>query len=100
LDRQLCVLRGCCGPFAKPIILNVVILSVGYKAPVAAVERFGFEFDESFLGAIGGHPWEGLVLAENQIIIDAAARGLTAIRYRRLLQQQYQAIRRLNHEPS
>jgi hypothetical protein len=81
-------------PFAE------IGLSVGYKAPVAAVERFGFEFDESFLGAIGGHPWEGLVLAENQIIIDAAARGLTAIRYRRLLQQQYQAIRRLNHEPS
>jgi N-acetylmuramoyl-L-alanine amidase len=75
-------------------------LNVGYKAPVISVQRFGFVYDETFLASIGGHPWEGLVAAENQIILDAAARGITPARHRQILQQQYQAIRRLNHEKS
>jgi N-acetylmuramoyl-L-alanine amidase len=73
-------------------------LNVGYKAPVISVQRFGFVYDETFLASIGGHPWEGLVAAENQIILDAAARGITPARHRQILQQQYQAIRRLKHE--
>jgi N-acetylmuramoyl-L-alanine amidase len=86
-------------PFAE------VGLSGGYRMPVAAVQRFGFSYDEAFLTAIGGHPWEGLTAAENQIILDAAARGVTAARYRQQLQQDYKAIRRLhferiNHEQS
>jgi hypothetical protein len=75
-------------------------LSAGYRGPVISVQRFGFSYDESFLGSIGGHPWEGLIAAENQIIFDAAAHGTTADRYRQLLQQQYKAVRRLNHEQS
>jgi hypothetical protein len=73
-------------------------LNSGYRAPVASVERFGFSYDEAFLGAIGGHPWEGLVAADKQIIFDAAVRGVTADRYRQQLQQDYKAIRRLHIE--
>jgi hypothetical protein len=79
-------------PFAE------IGLNNGYRVPVASVERFGFDYDEAFLSAIGGHPWEGLIGAENHIILEAAARGVTAARYRQQLQQDYKAIRRLHIE--
>jgi len=73
-------------------------LAAGYRAPVAAVEVFGFDYDEHFLAAIGGRPWTGLLAAEQQILIDAAAHGTLGPRYRTTLQQQFQNLRRNEHE--
>jgi hypothetical protein len=73
-------------------------LAVGYRAHVAAVEVFGFVYDEHFLEAVGGHPWEGLLGAEQQILIDAAAHSTLGSRYRNTIQQQFQTIRRNKHE--
>jgi hypothetical protein len=73
-------------------------LAIGYSAPIAAVDVFGFVYDEHFLEAIGGRPWVGLLAAEQQILIDAGAHGMTGPRYRTVLQQQFQALRRHNHE--
>lgn len=75
-------------------------LATGYRAPIAAVEVFGFSYDEHFLDAIGGRPWKGLLAAEQQILIDAAAHGALSPRYRTTLQQQYQNLRRHGHEKS
>ncbi len=73
-------------------------LSIGYKARIAAVEVFGFSYDEHFLAAVGGHPWEGLLAAEQQILIDAAAHSTLGSRFRNTLQQKYQTTRRHRHE--
>jgi N-acetyl-anhydromuramyl-L-alanine amidase AmpD len=69
-------------------------LTAGYGAPIAAVELFGFGYDEHLLSAIGGRPWQGLLAAEQQILIDAAAHGALGPRYRTTLQQQYRNLRR------
>jgi N-acetyl-anhydromuramyl-L-alanine amidase AmpD len=73
-------------------------LAVGYRAHVAAVEVFGFGYDEHFLDAVGGRPWEGLLAAEQQILIDAAAHSTLGSRYRTTIQEQFQTIRRQKHE--
>ncbi len=70
----------------------------GYQTPIAAVEVFGFVYDEQLLAAIGGSPWKGLLAAEQQILINAAAHGSLGPRYRTTLQQQYRTLRRRNHE--
>lgn len=67
----------------------------GYSTPVASVELFGFEYDRTFLEAIGGTPWSGLLEAENHVTREAAARGLSADVYRRILQRRYRLIRSL-----
>ncbi len=73
-------------------------LTAGYRTPIAAVEVFGFSYDEHLLAAIGGSPWQGLLAAEQQILTDAAAHGLLGPRYRTTLQQHYQILRRNHHE--
>jgi hypothetical protein len=75
-------------------------LAVGYRAHIAAVEVFGFGYDEHFLEAVGGRPWEGLLAAEQQILIDAAAHSTIGSRYRTTIQQKYPRIRRQKHERS
>jgi hypothetical protein len=81
-------------PFAE------VGLAVGYRARIAAVEVFGFGYDEQFLRTVGSHPWEGLLAAEQQILIDAAAHSTLSSRYRTTIQHQYQTFRRHKYEIS
>ena len=64
-------------------------LSEGYANPVAGVSVFGFRYDNGFLQAIGGRPWQGLVSAEKQLIQEAAALGMTPDAYRGTLQKRY-----------
>jgi hypothetical protein len=73
-------------------------LDTGYRAPVTAVDVFGFAYDAGFLDAIGGRPWDGLVAAGAQLAHDAAARGMTAEQYRKVLQQKFRQIRRHQNE--
>jgi hypothetical protein len=73
-------------------------LSTGYDSPIAAIAVFGFQYDETFLKAIGGRPWEGLLLAEDRILRDAAKHGLMPSAYRDQLQQQYRMIRSHSNE--
>ncbi|MDQ6704675.1 MAG: N-acetylmuramoyl-L-alanine amidase [Acidobacteriota bacterium] len=64
-------------------------LNEGYANPVAGVSVFGFRYDSGFLQAIGGRPWQGLILAEKQLIQEAAALGMTPDAYRGTLQKRY-----------
>ncbi|MDQ6698846.1 MAG: N-acetylmuramoyl-L-alanine amidase, partial [Acidobacteriota bacterium] len=64
-------------------------LSEGYANPIAGVSVFGFRYDNGFLQAIGGRPWQGLVSAEKQLIQEAAALGMTPDAYRGMLQKRY-----------
>jgi hypothetical protein len=77
---------------------EAVGLAIGYRSHVAAVEVFGFGYDEHLVAALGGRPWEGLLAAEQQILIDAAAHGILSPRYRTNLQQQFQNLRRRKNE--
>ena len=64
-------------------------LEQGYAAPVPSVVLFGFRYDAEFLRAMGGHTWKGLVLAEEQLVRDAAAGEMTPETYRKALQKRY-----------
>ncbi len=64
-------------------------LGDGYSTPVAALTLFGFEYDSAFLQANGGRVWPGLVIAEEQLVQDAAAHGTTVELYRRKLRQRF-----------
>jgi hypothetical protein len=64
-------------------------LGDGYSTPVAALTLFGFEYDSAFLQANGGRVWPGLVIAEEQLVQDAAAHGTTLELYRRKLRQRF-----------
>ncbi|MDQ6677493.1 MAG: hypothetical protein M3Z09_09380, partial [Acidobacteriota bacterium] len=78
-------------PFAKLGLPN------GYETPVAALAIFGFAYDENFLQAIGGRPWQGITEAENGITREASRRGLTVSEHRNTLQQIYRNLRRQQH---
>lgn len=69
-------------------------LGDGYQTPVAALNLFGFDYDSSFLRANAGRVWPGLVSAEEQLVRDAAAHGVTVERYRRALAQKFREWRR------
>jgi hypothetical protein len=64
-------------------------LGNGYNSPVAALTLFGFDYDSAFLQANGGHVWPGLVLAEEQLVQEAAAHGTTLEIYRHKLRQRF-----------
>lgn len=64
-------------------------LGGGYDAPVAALTLFGFDYDSAFLRANGGRVWAGLVVAEEQLVHEAAAHGTTLELYRRTLRQRF-----------
>ena len=64
-------------------------LGDGYNTPVAALTLFGFDYDSAFLQANGGRVWPGLVIAEEQIVQEAAAHGTTLELYRRKLRQRF-----------
>ena len=64
-------------------------LGDGYDTPVAALTLFGFDYDSTFLEANGGRVWPGLVIAQEQIVQQAAAHGMTLDLYRRKLRQNF-----------
>jgi hypothetical protein len=64
-------------------------LGNGYNTPVAALTMFGFDYDSAFLQANGGRVWPGLVVAEEQLVQEAAAHGTTLENYRRRLRQRF-----------
>ncbi|HEX5430898.1 MAG TPA: peptidoglycan recognition family protein [Bryobacteraceae bacterium] len=67
-----------------------------YAVPPPSLYAFGFDYDDAFLHAISsaqnGAPWRGLALADDQVARQAAAEGLSAARYRRILQHRYKDI--------
>lgn len=73
-------------PFAE------IGLRDNYEVPLPSLYDFGFEYDPTFVNATGARVWGGLLLAEEQLRRQAAARGLTVRKYRALLQQRYRQI--------
>ena len=72
-------------------------LGSGYERLMPATTLFGFGYGPDLLEALGRKPWPGLVAAEQQLVGDAAAHGLTTSAHRKLLQRKYreaaQAVR-------
>jgi hypothetical protein len=81
-------------PFAE------VGLGGGYETPVAALTLFGFDYDSAFLRANGGRVWTGLVVAEEQLVREAAAHGMTLELYRRTLRQRFRDWKRAEAGPT
>ena len=69
-----------------------VDLPDNYALPTASVWAFGFDHDQVFLKVLGGKPWTGLTLAQEQLKQQAAALGLSHHRYRTLLEQRYRRL--------
>ncbi len=64
-------------------------LGDGYERPTPATVLFGFDYGPDLLEALGRKPWPGLVSAEQQLVGDAAAHGLTPSAHRKALQRKY-----------
>jgi hypothetical protein len=73
-------------------------LAPGYALPVAAVEFFGFEYDQQFVDSIGGRPWDGLIAADQAVVRRAQSRGMPPRTYQTYLQRQYRQLRSHVHE--
>ncbi len=73
-------------------------LTTGYAAPVSAVALFGFEYDDFFVKSIGGHPWEGLLRAQENLQLEAQRQKMSINGYREQLQRQYRWIRSYPYE--
>jgi hypothetical protein len=63
-----------------------------YAQDVPSVALFGFEYDDTFLNALGGLPWAGLAGADLAIGRAAEAARLSPTQYRKALQQRYRRI--------
>ena len=62
-----------------------------YAVPLPSLYVFGFESDVAFVRATAGG-WQGLRLAEAQVVQQAAAEGIARARYREKLQQRYKNV--------
>ncbi|MEO7143528.1 MAG: peptidoglycan recognition family protein [Bryobacteraceae bacterium] len=67
-------------------------LQDNYAMPPASLYAFGFEYDPAFVKSTGARVWKGLLLAEEQMREQAAARGMTVAKYRIALQQRFRQI--------
>lgn len=60
-----------------------------YQLPVAALEIFGFGYDQDFVTATGGRLWKGLLLTEERVRQAASAEGVSVLPYRARLKEKY-----------
>ena len=63
-----------------------------YELPVAAMEIFGFGYDQDFVTATGGRLWKGLLLTEERVRQAASAEGVSIAPYRAQLKQKYRKL--------
>lgn len=63
-----------------------------YEIPPPSLYAFGFGYDGVFLRATGSHPWKGILAAEERVRRQAAAQGLSEMRYRAALERRYRQI--------
>ncbi|MCC7237004.1 MAG: N-acetylmuramoyl-L-alanine amidase [Bryobacterales bacterium] len=60
-----------------------------YELPVAAMEIFGFGYDQDFVTSTGGRLWKGLLLTEERVRQAASAEGVSVLPYRARLKEKY-----------
>ena len=60
-----------------------------YELPIAAMEIFGFGYDQDFVTATGGRLWKGLLLTEDRVRQAASAEGVSVGPYRAQLKEKY-----------
>jgi hypothetical protein len=60
-----------------------------YELPVAAMEIFGFGYDQDFVTATGGRLWKGLLFTEERVRQAASAEGVSVVPYRARLKEKY-----------
>jgi hypothetical protein len=63
-----------------------------YATTVPSVALFGFEYDGTFLQAMGGQPWAGLAAARAAADHAAVNAGLSPLQYRSKLRERYKRI--------
>jgi hypothetical protein len=72
---------------------NFPFLALGlpdnYELPIAAMEIFGFGYDQDFVTATGGRLWKGLLLTEERVRQAASAEGVSVAPYRAQLKEKY-----------
>jgi hypothetical protein len=70
-----------------------------YRENVASIAVWGFDYDEVFLGKIGGRVWPGITGAQEAFRQLAARQGVRPARFRARLRKQYlYLVRRLRSE--
>jgi hypothetical protein len=62
-----------------------------YARPLPALTEFGFEYDATFVHWAGTRLYAGVELAEQELIRDAAAAGVTPVKWRKMLRKRYRA---------
>ncbi|MBX9602606.1 MAG: peptidoglycan recognition protein family protein [Bryobacteraceae bacterium] len=67
-------------------------LTDNYALAPASVAVFGFEYDQVFLQVMSGEPWKGLLRAREQVRQQAAAAGVSVVRYKSALEQRYRKL--------
>lgn len=77
-------------------------LTDNYAVPLPSLYLFGFEYDPVFVRSTGSRLWKGLLLAEDQVRLQAAAEGLGVPEYRNALQHRFKNIAAalLSQEPT
>jgi len=60
-----------------------------YERPSPVISAFGFGYDATYVGRTSPALWKGLALAEEQLLEAAAAQGIGAAEYRKLLRKRY-----------
>jgi len=73
---------------------NELGLGDNYLEPPAAIDTFGFTYDSTLVQATGSRYWQGLILAEEQMRLQAMNQGLSQAEYRKILQEKYSKILR------
>ena len=63
-----------------------------YNLPVVSVSDFGFRSDDTYLTAMGGSPWKGLVSAEESMLANARRNRVDPEDYRLFLQARYRHL--------
>lgn len=63
-----------------------------YDLPLASLSDFGFEYDATFLKAVGPRIWPGLQLGSEALERDARRSRLDVAEYRSLIQERYRKL--------
>ncbi|HUS05893.1 MAG TPA: peptidoglycan recognition family protein [Bryobacteraceae bacterium] len=67
-------------------------LSNNYELPLGSLSDFGFEYDDTFLKAIGPRVWKGLELGMRRLEHAAAASGRSVADHRSLIRERYRRL--------
>jgi hypothetical protein len=78
--------------WAKNFPFEAMGLPNNYEVPLPAITEFGFEYDSLFRKAMGSGPWNGILMAEKQLVVEAAGRRRSVGQFRSALHDRYRKL--------